>query len=307
VPSLNDEPGCIKVVDTFRPAKASVAAGWAIFATPSAPFQESVSPCFSDQRYDRLADIGFRPGTSNTLRQTTELNRVKARIKALAEKTVSNGCTEAEAMAAAEMVGRLLERYALSMEEIDVREQRCVQVEVPIGGKRRRPIDACVTAIARFCDCKVWVSRDTMVPSYVFFGFDADTAMASYLFNVIDRAMATALATFRTAQPSLRGAGLRGASRSFQQGMAVRVADRLEAMHRERDTKVAAQRSTGTALILIKQQVVDDAFRETEIRLVATAGLNRVRLNGAFRHGLAAGDRVNLSRPVGDAGRPLLP
>jgi hypothetical protein len=40
------------------------------------------------------------------------------------------------------MVGRLLERYALSMEEIDVREQRCIQVEVPIGGKRRHPIDA---------------------------------------------------------------------------------------------------------------------------------------------------------------------
>jgi len=27
------------------------------------------------------------------------------------------------------------------MEEIDVREQRCVHIEVPIGGKRRRPID----------------------------------------------------------------------------------------------------------------------------------------------------------------------
>ena len=47
--------------------------------------------------------------------QTTELSRVKARIKALAEKTVTNGCTEAEAMAAADMVGKLLERYALSM------------------------------------------------------------------------------------------------------------------------------------------------------------------------------------------------
>jgi hypothetical protein len=48
------------------------------------------------------------------------------------------------------MVGRLVERYTLSMEEIDVREQRRVQTEVPIGGKRRRPIDGCVTAIARF-------------------------------------------------------------------------------------------------------------------------------------------------------------
>ena len=92
-------------------------------------------------------------------------------------------------MAAAEMVGRLLERYALSMEEIDVREERCVQIEVPIGGKQRRPIDGCVTAIARFCDCKVWVSRDAVIPSYVFFGFEADVTLASYLFKVIDRAM----------------------------------------------------------------------------------------------------------------------
>lgn len=94
------------------------------------------------------------------MRQTNELDRVKARIKALAEKTVSNGCTEAEAMAAAEMVGRLLERCALTMDEIEVREQRCAQVEVRIGGQRRRPVDCCVTAIARFCDCKVWFSRD---------------------------------------------------------------------------------------------------------------------------------------------------
>ena len=90
--------------------------------------------------------------------QKGELDRVKARIKALAEKTVSNGCTEAEAMAAAEMVGRLLERYALSMDEIEVREARCVQIMVPIGGQRRRPIDGCVPAIARLCDCKVWLA-----------------------------------------------------------------------------------------------------------------------------------------------------
>ena len=52
-------------------------------------------------------------------------------------------------MAAAEMVGRLLERYALTMEEVDVRHEPCVRVEVPLGGQRRRPIDACVPAIAR--------------------------------------------------------------------------------------------------------------------------------------------------------------
>jgi hypothetical protein len=77
-------------------------------------------------------------------------------------------------------------------------------------------------------------------------------------------------------------------------------------MHRERDVHVAEQRSTGTDLILIKQQVVEDAFRDTRIRLVSITGLSRARASGAFRQGLTAGDRVNLNRPVGDAGRILL-
>ena len=210
-------------------------------------------------------------------------------------------------MAAAEMVGLLLERYALSMEEIDLREERCAQVKVPIGGRQRRPIDGCVTSIARFCDCKVWIARDGDMPCYVYFGFESDTALASYLHNLINHAMRTELDVFRAAHPQLRATKLRSASKSFQQGMAARIADRLDHMHQARDAHVAAQRSTGTALMLIKHRVVDDAFRETEIRLVSAGSLTRARVNGAFRHGMAAGDRVNLNRPVRSAGNPMLP
>ncbi len=63
---------------------------------------------------------------------TTELSRVKGRTKALTEKTVANGCTKAEAMSAAKIIGRLLERYALSMDEIEARTSCCVQVEVTL-------------------------------------------------------------------------------------------------------------------------------------------------------------------------------
>jgi hypothetical protein len=43
--------------------------------------------------------------------QKDELARVKNRIEALADKTIANGCTEAEGMSAGEMVGRLLKRH----------------------------------------------------------------------------------------------------------------------------------------------------------------------------------------------------
>ncbi len=237
--------------------------------------------------------------------QNDELVRVKARIKALTERTVARGCTEAEAMAAAEMVGRLLERYALTMEEVDVRQEPCAQVEVPIGGQRRRPVDACVPAIARFCDCKVWLARTAQGASYVFFGFETDIGLAAYLFTVIDRAIKSELAGFRKSGPPLTGTALRRASASFQHGMAARVAERLESMHAAREAKVVAQRSTGTALILARHQVVEAAFRARKVRLRSLPGLT-LRRNAAFRAGRVAGERVNLNRPVGHGDAALL-
>jgi hypothetical protein len=53
---------------------------------------------------DNPISPGWFPG--GLLSQTAELARLKARIKAMTDKTVANGCTDAGAMSAAEMVGR---------------------------------------------------------------------------------------------------------------------------------------------------------------------------------------------------------
>ena len=132
------------------------------------------------------------------------------------------------------------------------------------------------------------------------FGFAPDTALASYLFAVIDRAMRSGLAAFRAEHPRLTGLALRRASQSFQHGMADRLAERLDAMHGEREASVAAQQTTGTALMVIKHRVVEDAIR------LVSGGRRRVRLNGAFRRGRDAGDRVDLHRPVTGDGRGLI-
>jgi hypothetical protein len=250
------------------------------------------------------------------LNQTQELSRVKARIKALTEKTVANGCTEAEALSAAEMVGRLLERYALSMDEIEVRSARCVQVEVELGSRRRGPTEGAIPAIARFCDCKVWLvpahraAADAAQPRpgirYIFFGFETDTALAAYLFAVISRAISTETVVFKLVNPRLKSVRLRQATSSFQHGLVARVAARLDIMHEEREALVRAQRVTGTALIVVKHRVVEDAFREIKVRLISMSALGPRVSTKAYQAGWAAGDRVNLSRPVRGDGQGQL-
>jgi len=186
------------------------------------------------------------------------------------------------------------------MDEIEVRSARCVQAQVPIGGQRRRPVDGCVPAIARMCDCKVWLSRAAAPAGahYVFFGFETDTQLATYLFAMIDRAVATETDGFKRANPKLRATRLRRSQTSFQHGLVARVAARLEAMHDEREAAVRAQRATGTALILAKHRVVEDAFRETDVRLTSRSAPAPRVIGSAFGEGWAAGERVNLNRPV---------
>ena len=240
------------------------------------------------------------------MQQADELARVKARIRALAEKTTSNGCTEAEALSAAEMVGRLLERYALTMEQVDLRETPCVQLEVQAGGQRRRPIDGCVVAIARFCDCKVWLTRGELGVAYVFFGLETDAMLGRYLFEVIAAALRTELAGFKARNPQLRDVRLRRAGDSFQHGMVARVTARLTIVRAERDAFVATQRATGNALMLVKQHLVEEAFAATQTRLVSTRRSVRTIVRSAYQDGMQAGDKVNLNRPLTGNARSLL-
>ncbi|MFC3127553.1 DUF2786 domain-containing protein [Pseudoroseomonas globiformis] len=229
--------------------------------------------------------------------QAVEVEKVKVRIRALLAKTISNGCTEAEALAAADMVGRLMSLYTLSMDEVLLREASCVQKSVAFGGIRRRPIDGCVPSLARFCDCKVWITRENGLGQYIFFGHETDVAMALYLYAVIARGMAHEARLFKEAlavkAPVLRRQRLR----AYQCGIANRISDRLEDMLRLRQNDISAARSDGGALVIMKQDLVEAAFRDISIRLVA-GRTRQVHSDSSFRQGYNAGDRINLNRPL---------
>ena len=124
----------------------------------------------------------------------TELARVKARIRALAARTVERGCSEAEAMAAAAKVGELLEVYGLSMSEVELREEACLQRVMVFDDPRRQAMNWLFPALLRFTECRGWtVGR----ADYVMFGLEPDVQMAEYLMHGIASALGTEEARFR--------------------------------------------------------------------------------------------------------------
>jgi hypothetical protein len=87
-------------------------------------------------------------------------DRLKTRIQGLRAKTTDNGCTEAEALLAAAKVAELLDRYDLSLTDVEIRDAPCERREYETYRKKRIPLDDCIGAIANFCDCRVWREKN---------------------------------------------------------------------------------------------------------------------------------------------------
>lgn len=228
-----------------------------------------------------------------------ELDRLTARIQALRAKTIANGCTEEEALAAAAKVAELLDRYELSLSDVEMRAAPCDRLAYESGRKKRIPLDDCVGAIANFCDCKVWREKGpTGTAAYVFFGLKPDIAAAHALAELIDTAVRTELGRYKTSRDYLRfrHQDRHMANASFALGMVASIADKLIAMKAARDQ---TNRSTGRDLVVLKSSIVDAELKKLDLRLrTVRGGPGRMVMTDAYDAGSAAGEALTIGRQI---------
>ena len=234
--------------------------------------------------------------TGGTKSRDEDLGRVIEWIRGLRAKTIEQGCTEQEALAAADKVAELLERYGLSLSEVDLRQQPCEGFGIDTGRRKHGAFDRCVPAIADFCDCRVWSETS---PSgtlrFVFFGLSADVEAAHYLYDLVAIAFETETATFKsgTIYAMMVGGEKRSAVNSFQVGLARGVSVKLETLKAERNAAVF--NSTGRDLVPIKTSVIDEEFENLGLSLYAKNVSSRRRvLADAYEAGRAAGRKFEV-------------
>ena len=222
-----------------------------------------------------------------------DLDKVLARIQALRAKTMDRGCTEEETIAAAEKVAELLDRYGLSLSEVELQDQSCEGFGVGTGRRRFGPIDGCIPAVGEFCDCRVWSEKaaDGEI-RYVFFGLPADVAGARYLYELVQRAFATETELFKRSElyAEHRSGDRRSATQSFQTGLAHGIARKLDGLRRRRGE--AMRTATGRDLVPVKEAVVEEELAKLGLRFEARGGgRGRYVLRDAYEAGREAGDR----------------
>jgi hypothetical protein len=218
-----------------------------------------------------------------------ELDKLKLRIQALRAKTVDSGCTEDEALSAATKVAELLDRYDLSLTDVELRAAPCERRAYETHRKKRIPLDDCIGAIANFCDCRVWREKNVAgESSYVFFGLRSDIEVAHYLTELIDGAVRAELGRFKTsaAYSQFRHQERHLANASFALGMVASIADKLTAMKASRDQ---VNHSTGRGLVVLKTSVVDAEFDKLDLKLRTQRSNRRMVSMTAYEAGGVAG------------------
>ena len=223
------------------------------------------------------------------------LDKLKTRIQGLRAKTIDNGCTEGEALAAAAKVAELLDRYDLSLTDVELREAPCERREYETHRKKRIPLDDCIGAIADFCDCRVWREKNPAGEArYVFFGLSSDIEVAHYLTELIDSAVRAELGRYKTTSDyqRFRHQERHMANSSFAMGMVASIADKLTAMKAGRDE---ANSRTGRDLVVLKAAVVDSELAKLDLKLQTVRRAGRMVSPIAYEAGEVAGTSFAIS------------
>jgi hypothetical protein len=221
-----------------------------------------------------------------------DIEKIKERIRALREKTTARGCTEAEALAAAELAAKLMRQYGLDAADIGMSQASARQ-------KTRRPTERSrlYNMIALCTNTAAIQDVEDEVRVLVFVGREPWPEIAAYLKVVCDRAIDRATAVFKR-QPFYRRrrsiAAKRAAVEVFTRAMVGRLCIRLGELFADLYSKEARDAAERHLAVLYPNAVS---------RVMKSRKFDH-RLGEAADHGWHAGGEVGLHHGVRGGDRP---
>lgn len=222
------------------------------------------------------------------------IQAISARIRALLAKTTAAGATEAEAQSAFTKAQELLEKYQLSLSDIEIRAEGVTSSSIGKDGDDAFQIAYWLSKeIALFCDCRTYTRGMKQVK---FMGVASDAQMAEWL--------AAALVGFVQAKALdfiLSQLATLASRRDFVAGACERLNERLRESRQTR-----AQAPKGRELIVLKNQLVDAEWAKMNFSIRRGPASGGSSASAAFAAGARAANEASLHKPQGNMRRAAI-
>ncbi|WP_183077943.1 DUF7168 domain-containing protein [Oceanibaculum indicum] len=246
-------------------------------------------------------------------------SRILERIAHLRKRTVENGCTEEEALAAAAKIAELMARYDLSFSDVEMGAADCVREIVCASDDD--PISYCIPAIAYFSDTEVWqVGQDVPVYRtdarghrvqvgwrrervYNFFGLPHDVQIAIYIHGICVSAIERAVKRYRLSVALMRRILRDRATADFSVSMASELGTRLRQI--KLDQAARTRRETGRDLVVVKHAIVQRDLAKLGLAFTSVSDSHRPRDAAAVWAGRAAAGEVRFDPGLSSSQQPI--
>ncbi len=225
-------------------------------------------------------------------------NSIIDKIRALLSKTVENGCTEAEMLAALDRAAAMRDAYDISDEELQLTREEKIALHADAEDALDPHLLKWRLSYGVRIFCGVEIYRASGEAGYKYIGLQSDVDLARWLLDTLADFVFGALYEHLIGCLAPKGER-RTITRSFVESCCNRINERLiELVERSKQ----ARTSNGRELVLVKDAAIKSFMKDNGICLSTSrcGGSGNVD-EAASAAGRAAGDRASFGRPVSGA------
>jgi hypothetical protein len=221
-------------------------------------------------------------------------NSLLDKIRALLSKTVENGCTESEALAALDKARAMMDAHEVTEADLKLtKEEKAVFKQDPAFQRDPHKIRWLLCySIGKFCGVEVW--RHGEGDDLRFCGMKSDVDFAQWLLDSLSMYVRNELAGHligNLADKSTRRLQIK----SFVLGATGRIGRRMLDLVEQSDVKCT---SNGRALVVVKTQAIQTMMEEMGITLTISKSRRKTVDGNSYAAGQNAGNNASFGRPI---------
>jgi metal-responsive CopG/Arc/MetJ family transcriptional regulator len=225
------------------------------------------------------------------------------KIKALLSKTVENGATEQEAMAAISMAMKLMDKYQVTMTELEVKEEGFTKVTIHMRSNYHRWFcHGTINAINSLSNTKTLLHKahgagGTYDAPFSIYGFGQDVVFGEWVYNSLCELIMRASKDY--ARENKHMGSENNLRKAFIFGAAARISSRMYKEIREREDEHKKMSDSRALVVVDRKALVEQKIKEMFPKLRNSASQQAKNLSGeAFQAGQEKGQQASWSKPI---------
>ena len=240
----------------------------------------------------------------------TDLENIKAKIKALKKLAKNEAASVGEAANAIKLAKKLCDQYNLVLSEIDEEElnkelkNNIIEKKINTMHKRINAAISMSTRICKFFECETFYSYDEEYQTII--GLELDIESAIYALEVAHSSLDLAWKRYMNSEEYEEyiedGFSRSQIKRDFSKGFALAVIELIKQMQADKDALKEIETSKCTALILRKAAEINEYKQKSYPNLRCSQSRISIRLSGAEASGRIEGNKVRFNKGISQKG-----